>query len=175
VTTSPRDYDPVYCTRLVTLADKAAEWGHPPKLDPIEEVVIDPDLVRYVGRDSPIIDAVGEGLPDPVGRRVVYGDADRLAFVHKWARTLGPRRFARRTGLPLKVAERAALGRPISKPNVTRALRALRIADGTEDLCVCGCGQPVLRGRGARYIDDSHRERARRRQARWSIVEEAAP
>jgi hypothetical protein len=161
VTTDPRDFDPMYFTQLVTLDAKAAAWSRPSPLEPIEQVVVDPDLIRFTGRDSPIIDAIADGQPDPTGRRVVYGDADQLAFAHKWAKALGKHRFAKRTGLPLKVAERAALGRPIRRANVTKALRALSIADGTEDLCACGCGRPVIRGRGARYVDDMHRQRAR--------------
>jgi hypothetical protein len=159
VSTDWRDIDAV---QLVTLDAKATEWSRPPRLEPIERVVVDPALVRFVGRDSPMIDAQEDGLPgDPRQRRIVYAEADRLDTVTRWAKALGPRAFARRSGLPLKVAERAALGRPISSSNVTKAVRALRLDDGTGNRCACGCGQPVLRGRGARYVDDSHRDRAR--------------
>jgi hypothetical protein len=159
VSTDWRDIDAV---QLVTLDAKAAEWSHPPRLDPIERVVVDPALVHFVGRDSPMIDAHDDGLPgDRRQRSVVYTEADRLDTVTRWAKALGPRAFARRTGLPLKVAERAALGRPISRSNFAKALRALRVDDGTANRCACGCGQPVLRGRGARYVDDSHRQQAR--------------
>jgi hypothetical protein len=98
VSTDWRDIDAV---QLVSLASKAAEWSSPPRPEPIERVVVDPVLVRHVGRDSPVIDAWEDGLPgDPGDRRVLYSDADRLATVTKWAEALGPARFARRTGLP---------------------------------------------------------------------------
>jgi hypothetical protein len=164
VSTDWRDIDAV---QVVTLAAKAAEWSSPTRMEPIERVVIDPALVRHVGRDSPLIDAWEDGLPGDVRkRRVAYSDADRLATVAKWAKALGPRAFARRTGLPLKVAERAALERPISRANASKALRALRVPGSTEDRCACGCGQAVLRGRGAQYVDDTHRQRARVRRQR---------
>jgi hypothetical protein len=159
VSTDWRDIDAV---QLVTLDAKGAEWSSAPRPEPLERIVIDPALVRFVGRDSPMIDAQEDGLPgDPRQRRVVYAEADRLDTVTSWAKALGPARFSRRTGLSLKVAKRIAAGQSIGQRHLAQALLTLRVEDATTNGCACGCGQPVLRGRGARYVDDSHRQGAR--------------
>jgi hypothetical protein len=161
LSSDPADYD---AHHPETLDAKAAAWSERPRSRPVGEVVVTPEAVRYVGRASGVLDAAEDGAPGELDRyRPVYADAERLSMVHDRAAELGPRAFARLTGLPLKVAERAALGRAIAARNVARALRALRIDDGTRP-CACGCGEPVLRGRTA-YVD-GHRERAKKRRQR---------
>jgi hypothetical protein len=164
--TSPAEID----RRLVaTLDEKALAWALPAKSSSIEAVHVDRLLVQHRGRVSGIIDADIDGLPGDRARfRPVYdpaGDADRrLAFVQKRAKALGKRAFARRTGLPLKVAERAALGQPIADRNVRRALKALRFVDASTPRCP-ECGRPVLGRRGGSiYCSERHRGRAAKRR-----------
>jgi hypothetical protein len=153
--------------RLATLDEKGVAWSRPSRAEPVTRVTVRGDRdVRYVGRVSGLLDAADDGQPgDLSGYRPAYRDADGLGLAQQAARELGKRRFARVTGLPLKVAERAALGRPIAARSVARALHALPGEDSYL-ACACGCGQPVRRGRGARYVDATHRERAKKRRQR---------
>ncbi|HVB27382.1 MAG TPA: hypothetical protein VNE21_05670, partial [Mycobacteriales bacterium] len=153
--------------RFETLDFRATGYAAPPKGAPITEVHIDPTRIRHRGRVSGVIDASDDGLPgDLAARRPVYDEPDLLATVHAHARTLGPAAFARRTDLPLSVAKRAAGGRPISKRNVLRAVRALAADPEQGPSCGCGCGQPVDRRLGAIYVNDTHRARAKKRRQR---------
>ena len=159
VTTDPADID---ARQLETLGSRAAEWSRPRRSVPIDAVVVDPLLVRRVGRVSGVIDADLDGLGDLVGRRPLHQEADQLAAVQAIAKANGPRAFARRTDLSIRVAERAALGRPISQVNVARALHALRTDDGS-CLCACGCGIAFRPKRADhRFLSDAHRKRASR-------------
>ncbi len=95
-------------------------------------MTLDPLLVQHVGRVSGVIDAHLLGLPGDLGTyRPRYDDAERLSAVHKVAQAMGKRAFQRRTGLPATIAERAAAGCPIGRRNLAKALRALRIDDGS--------------------------------------------
>jgi len=89
----------------------------------IDSITVDPLLVRHVGRVSGVIDACMDGRDELASHRPFYGDGDRLAAGQSEARAMGKRRSGRRTGHPLNVAERAALGGPISRTNVSRAWR----------------------------------------------------
>ena len=170
------DVDSFTTARLESLDVRAARYGAAPRTLPLDAVHVDPLLVRHLGRVSGGIDAQLDGLPGDIrARRTVYGDADRVAAAQKLAGALGPYRFARRTRLPLRVAKRAAAGESISKRNAARAIRALRIDDGTAPLCGCGCGLPVLRRQGALYVDDAHRKRAERARQRASDLSTTHP
>jgi hypothetical protein len=116
---------------LEPLNTRAVDWAQPTQESPIPGIVIDPDLVRYVGRVSGIIDASLLSLPGELeGYHPLCGDARRREAVQKRAAAIGPRAFTRRTALPLRVEERAALGRPISHSNVMKAIRALCLDHG---------------------------------------------
>jgi hypothetical protein len=155
---------------LVALADTAAAWSTPRRTVPIEHVVVDPLLLRHVGRVSGVIDADLEGFENLASLRPFYDDAERLAAVHEQAKTLGKRRFARRTGLPLKVAERAALGAAISRRNVDKAMRALGTTDPTARCCAArNCHGTVWRS-GARYCSANCRDREKKRRKRGCDV-----
>jgi hypothetical protein len=165
VTTDHLDLDGVV---LDTLASRAARWSRPSPAAQIEAVTVDPLLVRSVGRVSGVIDADLDGLPGDLGeRRPVYEDAQRAAAIGARAQSMGPRRFARLSGLPLKVAERAALGKPISARNVARALRALSVDSSGPRRCPVD-GRAVF-GRSdtvycsARCKDRAYRQRRRTR------------
>ena len=153
---------------LRTLSDYAWSWAQPAPVDEDGLVEIDPRLVRRVGRGGALIDAQ---LADPDARaedhQVLYSEGDAGAFVAEAARRIGPRPFARLTGLPLRVAERAALGRPISAASVERAVAALTGPRSSKRRCALeGCEAPVSRP-NARYCTRAHGDRAYRlRKAR---------
>ncbi len=145
------------------LADFAWNWAQPAAPDDEALVEIDLRLVRRVGRGGALIDAQ---LADPNAmaedHQVRYDEGDPAAFVAEQARHLGPRPFARLTGLPIRVAERAALGRPISKANVERALVALISDSSTKRPCALdGCEKQVSRP-NARFCSKTHRDAAYR-------------
>ena len=148
-----------------SLAGVAAAALRPRRPEPVGPVIVDPGLVVHRGRVSGLIDADAAGLPgDLAVARPVYNDGERLEAVQRWARAIGPRPFARRTGLALKVAERAALGRPIAARSVRRALRALRVADGSTPRCPVD-DRPIFRS-GARFCSPRCRNRAAKARQR---------
>jgi hypothetical protein len=141
--------------------------------EPLGPIVVDPRLVVHRGRVSGVIDADAFGLPGDLSVvRPTYDRGERLEAIHAWAATLGPRAFARRTGLPLKVAERAALGRRVSKQSVAKAIRALRVVDGATLRCPVD-DRPVLRS-GARFCSPRCRETAAKRRKRARAAEAAS-
>jgi hypothetical protein len=153
------------------LSDRASDWAKPPQQTPITEVTLDPLLVQHVGRVSGVLDAADFGLPGRLAaHRPQYDDAERMVAVHHWAGVMGARAFQRTTGLPLKVAARAAGGQPINARNLAKALKALRINDGTFPTCALDdCQHPVYRG-GARFCNcrdhPSHQHVAEMRRLR---------
>ncbi len=161
--------DPGTTIPLARLADVAADWCVP-VLPPEPGLFhFDHRLARRVGRGGTVVDAQ---LADPdadAGHQVVYSEGDAASYVAEMAGRLGPRPFARLTGLALKVAERAALGRPISAARVERALGALAQGGQVDRRCALdGCEEPVSRP-NARYCSRAHADRAyraRRRAAR---------
>ena len=171
VSTDPMDYD---AAQLEALSARAHRYALHPRGDDIAEVHVDSDAIAHLGRVSGVIDAQDDGLPgDPRARRPAYDDADRLAVVQRLAKAHGPSRFARRAGLPLRVAKRAALGQRISKRNTAKALRALRVDDGTARRCALdGCDHLVYRPnaiycgcaghKSHRSVAQKRRQRARR-------------
>ena len=147
---------------LARLADVAAAWAIHVDVPPPALFTYDRRLARRVGRGGALVDA---RLADPDAaaddHQVLYSDGDAAGFVAAGARRLGPRPFARLTGLPLKVAERAALGRPISAANVERAMEALGSPCPERRCALRGCEQPVPRP-NARYCTTTHADRAYR-------------
>ena len=169
-TTDRRDIDVVV---LATLDEKAIAWSMAPKHEPIKEVWIVPALVRHVGRVSGVLDADIDGLAgDLRDRRPVYDDGARLQAVIDYAQALGKRAFSRRTGLNASVAERAAKGEGISKANVHKALRALRVDDGSPRRCAAEpCERPVFRA-GAMYCSPKCSATASKRRQREKAAAE---
>ncbi|MGH8995139.1 MAG: hypothetical protein ACRDYB_03750, partial [Acidimicrobiales bacterium] len=162
VSTGP---DPGTTVPLTRLADVAADWCVPVPARESVLLRIDRRLVRRVGRGGTLVDAQ---LADPdaeVGdHQVVYSEGDPAGFVAEEARRMGPRPFARLTGLPLKVAERAALGQPISAANVEKAVQALAKSSGVDRTCALdGCDTRVMRP-NARYCSKAHADRAYRQR-----------
>lgn len=164
---------------VATLDDKAISWGKAPRIEALDELHVDPLLVQHRGRQSGVIDAEVDGLPGDLGsHRPVYdpeGDAARrLSFVQARATAMGPRRFARRTGLPLRTAKRAALGQRIGAASVKKALRALRYADSSSPRCLEDNRPIVGRRDGSTYCSELCSGRAaRRRRAERMAAKEA--
>ena len=103
---------------------------------------------------------------DTSGLLAVFDAGDAAGFVHRWAREAGKRAFARQTGLSLKTAERAALGRRLRTATLNRALRALRVpVEGTKRCALPGCDAWVWNGR-AFYCCPRHQATARKRRQR---------
>lgn len=163
-------------TPLQSLRDFAEAWSVPRPEEPAEVVDVRPELIRRVGRGGALIDAQ---LANPDARAedfvVVYDGGDPERFVRAEARRLGPRAFARHTGLALKVAERAALSRPIADRNVRRALAAL-VNPATGRVCAIeACELPVRRP-NAIYCSKAHTDRAcRQRRVAASRLPDADP
>lgn len=165
---------------FLMLAEVANRWWRsPPWTHRVESVRVDPLLLRHVGRVSGVLDAGMAGLNgDLAGERPEYDLAEvwarRREVVAKYAAALGPRRLAARAQLPLKTAERAALGQRIAKATVMRALRNLKVEDLETRRCgLDGCGHPVFRANG-RYCDCSthgnHRWQAQKRRQRERVA-----
>ena len=163
---------------LQTLREFAENWTKPRATTDPGEVSIDHRLIRRVGRGGALVDAQ---LADPnvdVDRyQVVYDDGDPAAFVAAEARRLGKHALARRTGLAVTVAGRAAAGKLISPSNVIKALKALAEVDLSDRLCsLGGCDVPVPRP-NANYCCKAHHDRAYRlrRKAKTSRRPTAVP
>ena len=159
VSTGP---DPGASVPLTRLADVAADWAIPVEVSPAALLTYDRRLARRVGRGGALVDA---RLADPdavaYDHQALYAGGDAAGFVAEEARRAGPRPFARLTGLALKVAERAALGQPISADNVERALAALCSEPGVRRCALEGCEAPVPRP-NARFCSKAHADRAYR-------------
>jgi hypothetical protein len=155
--------DPGTTTPLARLADVAADWCVPVPPRALGLFHYDHRLARRVGRSGTVVDAqLADPSADAAGYQVVYSEGDAAGYVADMAQRLGPRPFARLTGLPLKVAERAALGRPISASSVEKALQAIADDSQVERRCaVEGCDVPVERP-NARYCSRAHADRAYR-------------
>jgi hypothetical protein len=153
---------------VASLASKAAAWSRAPTRQPIEEVTIDPVLVRHLGRVSGVIDADIDGVPgDLRDRRPLYPDSDaqRRALIDR-AKTLRPAEFARQAATTPRMARRIAAGYFPRPSTVARIVMALQRAATTARLCALdGCDRP-LRGPRARYCCVTHRKRSNKRHER---------
>ncbi len=156
--------DPGTSIPLRRLADVAGDWCIPvPPREP-ELLCFDRRLARRVGRGGALVDArLADADTRADDAQVLYDEGDAAGFVAETARHLGPRPFARLTGLALKVAERAALGQPISSRNVERAIEALGSPCPERRCALSGCERPVPRP-NARYCSAAHADRAYRQR-----------
>jgi hypothetical protein len=152
--------------RLRTLRDFAEDWSHPVAHDDPGPVVVEPRLIRRVGRSGTLIDA---RLADPTAstkdHQIVTDDGDAAGFVAEMADRLGPRPFERRTGVSRSAAQRAATNVPISPRNRARAVRALQMTHDAARCALDGCEEPVPRP-NARYCCRAHSDAAYRQRKR---------
>lgn len=158
--------DPGATVPLQRLAHVAEDWCTPVAPRAPEALHFDRRLARRVGRGGVLVDAqLADSNVRAQDVQVVYSPGDVAGFVTDAARRLGPRPFARLTGLSLKVAERAALGRRVSPKSLERALGALTTPTGdhARRCDLDGCDEPVPRP-NARYCCRAHADRAYRRR-----------
>ena len=173
VTTTGTDYGAV---RLEPLSDRANAYGYPPKGERVESVTVTPLSVVYRGRVSPVLDASEDGMPGPLARfRVRYGDDHGLGTGQRealvaLATSMPSREFAELATVTPRIARQIADDRLPRRSTVERILRELRRNGAAWNVpsaqtCSCGCGASLPAGRRA-YVDDSHRERAKKRRTR---------
>ncbi|MHB1582503.1 MAG: hypothetical protein ACYCU7_16200 [Acidimicrobiales bacterium] len=162
---------------LRTLEEYAWRWAQAAPPEDHGVIEIDPRLIRRVGRGGALVDA---HLADPEARpedhQVLYSEGDAAAFVGDLARNMGKRAFARRFSLPLKTAERLALGQRPSARTVDRVRAALAEEETVSRSCALdGCEAPVGRP-NARFCSKLHADRAyRARKATRAHVPQARP
>lgn len=148
---------------LLTLAARTRRWLKPrPKPAPTAVRVL---TVRRAGRAGPDVEAAAlDPEADPQALRVFYDD-ESAAGVQRLAVDLGPRAFARMTGLSPSAAFRLArTGKPTASM-VRRALAGLGRADELAVEVSCRCGRP-LRRPNAKACSPACKQRAyRERQA----------
>jgi hypothetical protein len=148
---------------LLALVDFAERWTHPLRPDDRSGIVVEPRLIRRVGRGGALVDARLAGSTAPASEhQVVYDEGDPAGFVVDEVKRLGPAHFARRYGVPERTARGIANGRRPSKATVHRVLRALRLAtDETRRCALDSCEEAVWRP-NARYCTPAHADRAYR-------------
>jgi hypothetical protein len=159
VTTDPTNQRAIL---LDTLDNRAVEWTRPPRSVSLDEIVVDPHLVRTVGRVSGVIDADADGLADLVKRRRVFHEADASSFVLAEIVRLGVTGFSCRYGVPGSTAQKIKAGRPPAARTIAQVLMSLDVPDGAARSCqLDGCDRTVVR-RNARYCSPAHRNQASR-------------
>jgi hypothetical protein len=154
---------PSSAVALLALVDFAQGWAQPVPRDQVDEITVEPRLIRRVGRGGALIDARLAGSTAPASEhQVVYDEGDPASFVVDEVKRLGPARFARRYGVPEGTARGIASGRRPRKATVRRVLRALRVVtDETRRCALDGCEEALWRPNG-RYCCPAHSDRAYR-------------
>lgn len=155
VTTTPGEPDIV----LSTLATKVHRWLRSRCQVPAAPVAV--TLVRRAGRAGPVLDAQ---LVDPDANaselRVNYEDTGFGQSVQRLAGKLGPRAFARLTGLSRSGASRLTR---TSRPRGATLRRALGGLSASPETRTCCCGRPLTRPNAKscskRCRDAAYRER----------------
>ncbi len=128
------------------LSARAADWARPSGEEPIDEVVLDPLLVRHVGRASGVIDAHMLGLPgDLASYRPQYDDAARLSAVQGAARWRRPPGF-RVTHWP--TSQKAARACRLQAGQLANVEQGVRCAVARPVLCPRRLRPPGAPGRG---------------------------
>jgi hypothetical protein len=152
---------------LLALVDFAERWAHPLPPEDQSGIVVEPRLIRRVGRGGALIDARLAGSTAPASdHQVVYDEGDPAGFVVDEVKRLGPARFARRFGVPERTARGIANGRRPSQTTVRRVVRALRVVTHDTRRCALdGCDEAVWRP-NARYCTPAHADRAYRLRRR---------
>jgi hypothetical protein len=158
--------------QLDDVGARAWRWLQRRPVGAAREVVVVAELVRRVGKAGDILEAELVGPDDDTsGIRAVYDRGDPARFVHRYARQVGKRAFAAQMeaaglAMPLKTAERVALGRQLRASTVAGILGTLRAPIQGDRRCgLEGCETWVWR-RGAQYCHPRHREVAKKRRQR---------
>ena len=150
VTTDPMESGSLV---LESLSERAIEWSRAPRSEPIEAVVVDPDLIAFVGRVSGVIDADADGLIDLRRRRPAMRMPTASPFVRDELDRLGPAAFADRSGIPLDTAKKLGSGPSPQRRDHPQVLAVLRTAETSRTCALDGCDAPVSR-RNALYCSE---------------------
>jgi hypothetical protein len=151
---------------LQSLRSRAVAWGAYTPHSGAGPIVIDPLLIRRVGRPT---GAFNDGTP-----QAVHADIDPRPVLARAARVLGASRFAHLAGLKPRTARALAAGRLPKPSTVASALAGLVNALGADPLpalldlvessrrmCVApGCTNPARRR--STTCSEAHRKRAAR-------------
>lgn len=144
-----------------TLGARAAQYGAPPRGQPVDAVLVTPLSVRYLGRVSPVVDAAADGLSGNLARfRAAYEDDRGLgpgqhAALVDVARSMPSASFAALAKVTPRMARQIARDQLPRRSTVRRILTELRRVDVTvrkqeERTCALdGCSHPVARANGA--------------------------
>jgi hypothetical protein len=150
---------------LANLGGKAMRWLEPRPVDDRSGVVVQPELIRRVGRSGALIEAqLAEPSADTSALRALYSDGEPLAYLAIQARVLGPRRLARAAGISPRAAQRLRDGEAVRSSTIQKALAHLRAATANIPCCPVD-GRPVFR-RGATYCSPGCRGTASKRRQR---------
>ena len=104
-------------TTVDSLRARGVDWGHKTERTAPERVVVDPLLLRHVGKSGGVfVDESPQHL---------YRDVDEAAVLMEAAGALGTRRFAELTGLPERTARAMVSGRRPAPATVRRAMGQL--------------------------------------------------
>jgi hypothetical protein len=150
---------------LANLGGKAIRWLRPRPVDDRSSVVVEPELIRRVGRSGALIEArLTDPYADTSGLRCVYSEGDPVSYLVNQASKLGPRAFARMSGISREAALRLANGKPVQAATIRKTLANLRIVTSDTHRCQV-CQEPVFRI-GALYCSPRCRETDKKRRQR---------
>ena len=159
VTTDPTNHEAVL---LDTLDNRGIEWTRPPRSIHLDEIVVDPNLVRMLGRVSGVIDAESDGLADLASRRRTFHEIDASSFVVAEITRLGVSAFSCRYGVEMITTEKIKAGRPPGAVTIARVLQCIDVPESAVRLCLLdNCERTVVRP-NARYCSPAHRNHASR-------------
>ena len=157
---------------LSNLGGKATRWLGPRPLDDRSSVVVEPELIRRVGRSGALIEAqLADPCADTSDLRAVYSEGDAASYLRRQAGALGPRVFARAAGISRDAARRIRDDKPVNDATIRKALAKLRIVMAATPRCPVD-DKPVFR-LGATYCSPACRSTARRRRQRLALGNEA--
>jgi hypothetical protein len=150
---------------LSNLGGKATRWLRPRPVDDRSSVVIEPELIRRVGRSGALLEArLADPDADTSGLRCVYSEGDPVSYLVNQVSKLGSRAFARMSGVSREAAQRLANGKPVQAATIRKALASLRIVTSDTRRCQV-CQEPVFRS-GARYCSPRCRGTDKKRRQR---------
>jgi len=159
VTTDPKD---VGAALLQTLEDRAADYVRPPRASPLCAVVVDPRLVRTVGRVSGVIDADLDGAENPREKRHEFSRADVMAHLVDALHSEGPAAVARKTGLSVSTLSAVARGTTPSSRTIRQYVEALGSVQRGDRTCAWETCEVTITRPNQRYCSRAHVDRAYR-------------
>jgi hypothetical protein len=160
---------------LDNLGAKANRWLRPRPLDDQSEVLVEPELIRRVGKAGGVIEAdlVGPDA-DVSGVRAMYDDGDAPGFVAGLAAVIGPQSLSSRYGVPPDTAKSLSSGRKRpSRTTVAKVLQGMRMR--VADAGTCPVDRQPVAGAGKTYCSPRCRATARKRRQREKSVTLPSP